>query len=119
MRRCRRRDRKFEAAQKTRSIGDLLYEVNTPGQDLYLNGWDFYYRVLSFGDGRNLPGADLNSRWYDRNAKIFAKLMHVAKPGDRIVMIFGSGHGDWLRHFAETTPGFVLVPATRYLAAAR
>jgi len=49
------------------------------------------------------------------NAKIFAKLTQIAKPGDRIVVTFGAGHCYWLRHFVRNTLGFVLVEADDYL----
>jgi hypothetical protein len=44
--------------------------------------------------------------WYLRNAKIFGKLMTVTNPGDRVLVVYGSGHNYWLRHFATETPGF-------------
>ena len=37
--------------------------------------------------------------------------------GDRIVVVYGSGHAYWLRHFIETTPGFELVEPTAWLSA--
>ncbi len=55
---------------------------------------------------------------YLRNAKIFAKLMRQAKPGDRIVVVYGAGHNYWLRHFAGATPGYVSVDPMPYLKAA-
>lgn len=106
----------LEARQRTETIGALLADVNRP--DHPFNGVGaqaFYYGFLRFGGGRDLPGAELNARWYERNAKIFAKLMQVARPGDRIVVIFGTGHNYWLRHFVETTPGFELVEPGDYL----
>lgn len=105
------RDR--EAEQRTKSVGQLLAAMNTEEMARW-NG-SHYYRFLQFGGGDVLPGAELNGRWYTRNAMIFAKLMQVAKPGDRIVLMFGAGHAYWLRHFVETTPGFKLVEATDYL----
>lgn len=72
--------------------------------------------MLGFGDALSQPGAELNAGWYERNAKIFAKLMMVAKPGDRIVIVYGAGHAYWLRHFIENTPGFQLVDPAPYLA---
>ncbi len=47
--------------------------------------------------------------------KIFAKLMNVAKPGGRVLVAYGAGHGCWLRHFATTVPGYALVDVRPYL----
>lgn len=108
----------MEARQRTETIGSLLADVNRP--DHPFNGvaaQGSYYGFLRFGAGRDLPGAVLNARWYERNAKIFAKLMQVARPGDRIVVVFGAGHNYWLRHFVEMTPGFELVEPGDYLGA--
>jgi hypothetical protein len=75
-----------------------------------------YYGLLQFGDTEDQPGAELNGAWYTRNAKIFAKLMTVARPGDRIVVVYGAGHAFWLRHFIENTPGLELVDPVPFLA---
>lgn len=108
-----------ERVQQTATIADALVAMNRPeraDQDQ-----TFYYKVLSLGDTEAQPGADLNAMWYLRNAKIFAKLTTVAKPGDRVLIVYGSGHNYWLRHFARTAPGYRNVDPTPYLqkAAAR
>lgn len=105
----------MERRQRTETLGRLLAEVNAPGVPMSTASAPMYYRFLSFGSGEDLPGAELNGRWYTRNAMIFAKLTQVARPGDRIVLMFGAGHAYWLRHFASTTPGYVLVEPTDYL----
>jgi hypothetical protein len=105
----------MERRQRTETLGLLLAEVNAPDAPMSSANVSMYYRFLQFGGGDDLPGAELNGRWYTRNAMIFAKLMQVARPGDRIVLMFGAGHAYWLRHFASTTPGFVLVEPTDYL----
>jgi len=107
----------MEARQRVRTVGQMLAEVNAPDHPMVAGGNAAYYRFLEFGAGDVLPGAELNGRWYTRNAKIFAKLMQVARPGDRIVVIFGAGHAAWLRHFAETVPGYRLVEPTDFLQA--
>ena len=106
---------KLEADQKTRSVGQLLSAINAPDSPIGEGGQDIYMRLLSFGSGADQPGAVLNGRWYTRNAMIFAKLRQVAKPGDRIVLIYGSGHAYWLRQLVRTTPGFQLVDPAGYL----
>jgi hypothetical protein len=105
----------LERRQRIETLGRLLAEVNAPDEPMSTANASLYYGFLRFGSGDDLPGAELNGRWYTRNALIFAKLMQVAQPGDRIVLMFGAGHAYWLRHFASTTPGYVLVEPTDYL----
>lgn len=104
---------KLEEDQKTRTIPQMLLDRNRP--DAIAEEQDIYYALLAFGGTDQQPGADLNAMWYLRNAKIFAKVMTVAEPGDRIVVVYGLGHNHWLRHFAATVPGYKLVEAVPYL----
>jgi hypothetical protein len=103
------------ARQRTETLGTLLANENRSDNPFNAN-MNFYYGLLRFGDAVDQPGAELNAAWYERNAKIFGKLMLVARPGDRIVIVYGAGHLYWLRHFIENTPGFELVEPTPYLA---
>lgn len=108
--------KRFEADQGLQTIPALLERFNDPASPLAGNAG--YYAVLPVGDNDAQAGADFNAMWYLRNAKIFAKLMHVAKPGDRVVVLYGAGHFFWLRHFASQTPGYQLVDARPFLARA-
>lgn len=76
---------------------------------------NFYYGLLKLADAEEQPGAALNYGWYARNALIFANIAGSSQPGDRILVIYGSGHNYWLQHFAETTPGFQFVNPVPYL----
>jgi hypothetical protein len=98
------------------SIAELLIDHNDP--DGAASRIDVYYELLPIGDATDQPGAELNAMWYLRNAKIFAKLIKAAEPGDRILVVYGSGHNYWLRHFAGSTPGFRSVDPLPYLKAA-
>jgi len=106
----------MEQRQRTETLGALLAAINAPGMKMSTDNGPMYYRYLAFGSGDDLPGAELNGRWYTRNARIFAKLTQVARPGDRIVLMFGAGHAWWLRHFVSTTPGYQLVEPTDWLS---
>jgi hypothetical protein len=99
--------------QKTQSVAALLARHNEPARIRMMHA--FYNALLAFGDTTAQPGAELDAAWYLRNARIFAKLIQIAKPGDRVIVLFGAGHAYWLRHFVETTPGFELVEPGRYL----
>jgi hypothetical protein len=105
--------RSFAERQRTATVAELLTLMNDPAQ--LRDEDESYYDLLRIGDHHSHPGAELNAYWYMRNAKIFAKLMTVAHPGDRIIVIFGSGHGFWLRHFARETPGFIFVDPRPFL----
>ena len=107
----------IENLQRSKTIAETLLDINRPekaGAEQTL-----YYAALDVGDTEQQPGAELNAYWYMRNAKIFAKLMSVAKPGDRVVVVYGAGHNYWLRHFATTVAGYRNVDPTMYLRRAR
>ncbi len=106
--------KEMEKAQKTTPVRLMLAQVNDPARITH-GHCEFYYAVLHLGDRMTQPGADLNGGWYLRNAKIFAKLTQIAEPGDKVVVIFGSGHAFWLRHFVKNTPGFSLVEPGDFL----
>lgn len=103
----------LERRQATETIGQLLAGMNTPEQ--VMADQAFYAGLMTFGAGDDQPGAVLNSRWYARNAQIFARLLQVARPGDRIVVLYGAGHNYWLRQMVETMPGFRPVEPADYL----
>jgi hypothetical protein len=107
----------FEVNQKVQSVAQLLTQINDAKQ--VRDERFFYYGVLDIGDTNTQAGADLNAMWYLRNAKIFAKLMHVAKPGDRVLVVYGGGHSYWLRHFAAETPGYKFIDPLPYLKAVK
>jgi len=106
--------KQMEVAQKTKPIRLMLSDQNDPAHIL-ADHQKFYYGLLAFGDQKEQPGAELNAGWYQRNAKIFAKLVQIARPGDRVLVAFGAGHTFWLRHFVQNTPGFELVETNLYL----
>ena len=103
----------IEKLQASNSIGGALAAMNA--RETLERDQTLYYGMLAIGDAAQQPGAELNAMWYMRNAKIFAKLMTLAKPGDRVLVVYGNGHNYWLSHFAATTPGYRKVDPTPYL----
>jgi hypothetical protein len=106
----------MEAKQRDLPVADVLAWMNDPAAIARNNS--FYGSVMGFGAGEDQPGAVLNGRWYTRNAIIFAHIMQVARPGDRIIVIYGAGHAFWLRQMVSTTPGYRLVEPNDYLLTA-
>lgn len=100
----------FEEQQKSKSVPELLMFWNSGKLPD-----DFYWDVMTIGQGEKQTGAELAAYWFMRNAKIFNKLVQVTKPGDRVILVYGAGHAAWLREIVEKTPGYVLEPALPYL----
>jgi hypothetical protein len=79
-------------------------------------GHRVYMGLLRVGKGKEYPGTDAVSRWYDRNLRIATHIARLAeRPGERILVIIGSGHCKLLRQFIREMPGFELVDCLNYL----
>lgn len=107
------RSKDFEARQPRQSIAELLAGMNSP--EALLRDHQFYTEALHFGQGDKQPGAELLGQWYTRNARICARIVQLARPGDRIVVVYGSGHAYLLRQCVREQPGWRLVEAAPYL----
>ena len=92
-------------------VGGELRLLNDPAK--IDNG--FYRKMLLYGAGGEQPGANLLTAWYRRNFLICANLAQGVKPGDRVVVLYGSGHSFLLRDCAREMPGWKLVEAIDYL----
>lgn len=76
---------------------------------------DFYLYQTQIGAGDNYCGANVLIDWYKRNIYIFSNLLSIAKPGDRILVLYGAGHCKILRDFINSYNEFELVEALEYL----
>lgn len=98
---------------QTRGVAATLRYLNDPAFIAGSNG--FYRTTLKLGEGAAQPGADLLTAWYRRNLLICANILQLTKPGDRLVVFYGSGHSFLLRQCVQETPGYRLVEPTDYL----
>lgn len=94
-------------------VSAVLRYLNDPARLESDNG--FYRTTLKIGGGADQPGVALLTAWYHRNFLICANLIQLARPGDRIVVFYGSGHAFLLRQCVRETVGFVLVEPNAYL----
>jgi hypothetical protein len=99
--------------QRENTLSEILRFNNDPSDIAKSHG---LYMVLGgVGAGDTYVGADLLARWYERNIKTFADLRGLAEPGDRILVIFGSGHAPILRELVISDPVLELVEANDFL----
>jgi hypothetical protein len=98
---------------KTKTLGHVLRQHNEPAA--IANDNAFYLELLRYGANDEQPGANLVAAWYQRNLNICARTVQVAEPGDRILVVYGSGHSFLLRHCLGGVPGWRLKEANDFL----
>lgn len=81
------------------TVRDMLVHLNSPGW-LAQNA-RAYYRIGRFGTGADPIGANWLQLWYGRNVAIFNNIARHTAPGDRVLVIYGAGHGNHLRQLAS------------------
>lgn len=73
---------------------------------------------FKFGIGRKEDyfGADMKTRWYNRNLRILQNLYRIIEsPEDRVLVVIGAGHLPILRHGVIASPELELVRVNEYL----
>lgn len=109
----KQRSKADEAAQYQRTISATLAAFNDPAR--ILRDHQFNTLALRYGRGAEQPGAELLGQWTLRNARSCARMVQLAQPGDRILVLFGAGHSYLLRQCVKEQPGWRLVEAVDYL----
>jgi hypothetical protein len=94
-------------------VSAWLRRLNTP--DYRRRDQRFYYDIATLGDDAANPGANWVGAWYARNLRILDKLRLIARPGDRIVVVYGAGHGFLLDQMAHESGAFDVADTLRYL----
>jgi hypothetical protein len=99
--------------QREVSVGRNLRERNLPANLAWAHG--LYLEFAGVGAGDGYVGADVLARWYERNIRIYANVRQITRPGDRVLVVIGSGHAPILRELVSYDAGLVLVEAVDYL----
>jgi Family of unknown function (DUF5694) len=102
-----------DSLQRHGTYLDLLRYLNT---DAAIRANASVYSVLD-GMGRetHYAGSAYVSQWYGRNCYIFANMLSVIAPGDRVVLFMGQGHEYLLRELLRLNPTLESVDPLAYL----
>lgn len=84
-------------AHRTLTLKQLLLRANDPEQDR--RNKDLYLLTNAAGAGAAFEGADATARWWHRNLRMYANIQRHATPGERVLVVAGSGHTAILRDF--------------------
>jgi hypothetical protein len=100
-------------------VSSWLRRVNTAGYRA--DSQRHYFTVAQLGDLRgDNPGAAWVGSWYTRNLRILNNIRAVATgPNERVVVIYGAGHGYLLDAQARESGEFALADPLTYLPASR
>jgi hypothetical protein len=99
---------------ESHTVREILSDGNAPEANEI--GHRIYMASLRIGKDKDYPGADLVVRWYERNLRIATNIARLPeKPGERILVLIGAGHGKLLRQFIGEMPGFEVVDCVKYL----
>lgn len=102
-----------DSLYKHATLAEILQWLNSEDHDKKLD--EIRIQRSTLGEGDNYVGLKTLTSSYNRNLKIFANLNRYAEPGDRILIIYGSGHNYFLQEFVQMHPDMELVETLDYL----
>jgi hypothetical protein len=95
------------------TIGDMLRHLNSPAW-LAANG-RAYFRIGLYGTADDPAGANWVMLWHGRNLMIFDNIVRNTAPGDRVLVVYGAGHGNLLRQYAGESGFYRVEDTVRWL----
>lgn len=92
---------------QTLTVAGIFAQNNGPWMDSTLS---MYVRAALIGKDTNYVGAQMASDWYARNLYMLSNIGRLIKgPGDRVIVLVGSGHAPLLREFIRNAGEWELV----------
>ena len=98
---------------RNQSIMDWYHDLNDP--EMAAANHRQYFEIATFGDNTANPGAAWVGGWYARNLRIFNNISDLIEPGERVLVLYGSGHIYHLDRFFRETEAAELIDPRRYL----
>jgi len=88
--------KRLQSIHVTNTLKGVLVLSNTAAEDRRNKG---FYMLLNDVGARNglFHGADASADWWHRNLRMYALVQQFAAPGERVLVIAGSGHTAILR----------------------
>lgn len=81
---------------RTLSLKDILTQSNSTPEELRNKGFYMLLNDVAAEEGL-FHGADASANWWHRNLRMYALVQTQAQPGERVLVIAGSGHTAILR----------------------
>ena len=88
--------RRLNEMHSTLSLKDILRQSNSTPEELRNKGFYMLLNDVAAEEGL-FHGADAAANWWQRNLRMYALVQTHAQPGERVLVIAGSGHTAILR----------------------
>ena len=96
------------------SVGDMLRYLNS---EAYLEqNARAYFRIGLLGTAEDPIGANWVQLWFGRNLAIFNNIVRHTERGDRVLVIYGAGHGNLQRQLARDSGLYRVQSAATWLS---
>ena len=102
-----------QAVLNSKSIGEMLLYLNTAAWRA--DNARSYFDVAQYGVPDDPVGANWEALWYLRNRLIANHIWRATRQGDRVLVIYGAGHGNWLVEHAKESGMYRMHALTDYL----
>lgn len=95
--------RRLQGLHARLPLQQILQLMNSPEEDRRNKG---FYMLLNpvAADSGLFHGADASAHWWHRNLRMYARVQQQAGPGERVLVIAGSGHVAILRDLLRADP---------------
>ncbi len=77
---------------------------------------NIYIRANAIKIDGSYAGAEMNTKWYERNLKIFANIQQLAAKSERLFILYGAGHLQILKELINADDNLKLVDVYQYLS---
>lgn len=99
--------------QKTLSLLEILRKQNSAAS--LRENLGLYVGFDRIGAGDGYAGADNTASWFERNIRMHGLIQQYAAPGERLLVIVGSGHAAVLNILLDYDPELERVDVLQYL----
>jgi hypothetical protein len=103
----------LQKLEQTESVGKILEYLNSDRKTREIASR--YYLLARLKSPNDRVGANWVQYWYGRNLVIFDNILENTSPSDRVLVIYGYGHGYILRDMAEESQLFDVVNTETFL----
>ena len=103
----------YKNTQTSEEISELYKHYNS--EEWSRLNHNVYIQANMLSTNNYYAGAEMVSKWYERNLKIFANIQQLAGKSKKLFIIYGAGHLQLLKDFINADNNLHLVEVYQYL----